>query len=370
SQPPPPSARYNTTTTTFELGGCVIADEDTDSHTILGSLVIFPGAYLTFAISSMPGFTPDYTYTDVMLANGVDELLISCGDAVIDRVAYDSAAFPSQAGASMNLDSSLLDASLNDGGGSWCASVTSYNGDRGTPGQANEACPGSTNDAGVGADTGVTDGGAGQDAGVADGGAGDAAVPDGGAGDASVSDAGVGQDAAVGDAGTGPVPPSMPGQLVITEIMHNPSMLSDAVGEWFEVYNPSATVTYELDGCEIKDDGTDSHVILGPLQVGPGEFLAMANSAMAGFTAGYVYDGSMFTFDDDTDEVVLKCSAEFIDRVAYDNGATFPNPEGRSMNLSPGLDAFENNVGTNWCEASASYNGDLGTPGAANTMCP
>ena len=67
-----------------------------------------------------------------------------------------------------------------------------------------------------------------------------------------------------------------------------------------------------------------------------------------------------------TDELILLDGAQDeIDRVDYDDGATFPSPNGAAMALKyPTLD---NNVGANWCEASTPYgNGDLGTPGAAN----
>ena len=58
-------------------------------------------------------------------------------------------------------------------------------------------------------------------------------------------------------------------------------------------------------------------------------------------------------------------SGLIIDQIAYDNGLTFPDENGRSMSLiSPSLD---NSSGENW---SASQNeldsGDYGTPGFEN----
>jgi len=57
--------------------------------------------------------------------------------------------------------------------------------------------------------------------------------------------------------------------------------------------------------------------------------------------------------------------------VGYDDGATFPDPDGASMSLDPGsYDAGDNDLGGNWCEGASDYNmGDLGTPGAANDPC-
>jgi len=48
--------------------------------------------------------------------------------------------------------------------------------------------------------------------------------------------------------------------IVITEIMQNPAILLDDVGEWFEVHNTGATPV-NLDGWTIKDLGTDSHIV-------------------------------------------------------------------------------------------------------------
>ncbi|SVD94461.1 uncharacterized protein METZ01_LOCUS447315, partial [marine metagenome] len=54
-----------------------------------------------------------------------------------------------------------------------------------------------------------------------------------------------------------------------------------------------------------------------------------------------------------------------MDSVGWDNGTTFPDPNGASMALlDPTLD---NSVGSNWQESTASYGeGDFGTPGMPN----
>ena len=56
-----------------------------------------------------------------------------------------------------------------------------------------------------------------------------------------------------GGTGGGGVMPSAPGQIVISELMHNTATVADDFGEWFEVYNPSTTVTYDLMGCQVLD---------------------------------------------------------------------------------------------------------------------
>ncbi len=160
--------------------------------------------------------------------------------------------------------------------------------------------------------------------------------------------------------------------LVINEIMQNPSAVSDSAGEWFEVFNATAAAI-DIDGWTIKDDDFDSHVILngGPLLVPAGGFLVLSNNGdfgtNGGVTVDYEYSG-VFLANGFDELVLLDPSMVEVDRVEWDNGATFPDPNGASMSLvNPGLD---NNLGENWCESSTLFgDGDLGTPGATND-CP
>ena len=53
---------------------------------------------------------------------------------------------------------------------------------------------------------------------------------------------------------------SDPGDLVITEVMQNPSAVGDGDGEWFEIQNVSGS-DIDIDGWTISDRDSDSHVI-------------------------------------------------------------------------------------------------------------
>ena len=158
-------------------------------------------------------------------------------------------------------------------------------------------------------------------------------------------------------------------ELVINEIMQNPSAVSDSSGEWFEVYNPDSAAV-DIDGWTMKDDGTNSHVINngGPLVVPAGGFLVLGinadSSSNGGVAVDYQYSG-FFLGNSDDELILLDGSLTEIDRVNWDGGPSFPDPNGASMSL---LDpALDNNVGSNWCTATTPYgDGDLGTPGAAN----
>ncbi|MHC4795607.1 MAG: lamin tail domain-containing protein, partial [Planctomycetota bacterium] len=158
-------------------------------------------------------------------------------------------------------------------------------------------------------------------------------------------------------------------QLVINEIMKFPAAVNDQNGEWFEIYNPTAG-DVDIDGWTIKDNDYDIHVINngGPLIVSAGGFLVLGRNgdsgANGGVTVDYEYTNiKLHTVDDEL--VLLNEVQDEVDRVEWYDGSNFPNSQGAAMALMhPALD---NNIGTNWCEASTSYgDGDLGTPGSAN----
>ncbi|HPF36290.1 MAG TPA: lamin tail domain-containing protein [Candidatus Krumholzibacteria bacterium] len=155
--------------------------------------------------------------------------------------------------------------------------------------------------------------------------------------------------------------------IVITEIMQNPFVLADAVGEWFEVHNTGPDPV-DLNGWTIKDNGTDNHVIAASAVVPAGGYAVLcidaASMAGQGVTALYQYTGVTLANGDD-EVILLNASAVEIDRVEYDGGPIWPDPNGASMSWDEGT--ADNNVGTNWGEGAVAFGGgDLGTPGAAN----
>lgn len=182
------------------------------------------------------------------------------------------------------------------------------------------------------------------------------------------------------ETGTGPGgqndPPSSvgPGAVFVTEIMADPSAVTDSNGEWFELHNSSTTTSLDINGWTIKDDGSNSHVINngGPLLIPPGGFLVLGNNNDAGTNGGVTvhYQYSGFTLSNGDDEIILlNPSGEEIDRVAYNN--TFPIRAGASIALNPSnFTTSDNDVGANWCAAQTPFGGgDLGSPGSPNPAC-
>jgi len=163
-----------------------------------------------------------------------------------------------------------------------------------------------------------------------------------------------------------------PGDIIITEIMQNPSKVTDANGEYFEVYNTSAG-TIDMNGWVIKDDGSNSHTINngGPLNIAAGAYLVFGKNSTIGENGGVTlnYASSSISLTNADDEIILETGGGVeIDRVNYDGGTNFPDPTGKSMELSTmAYTSSANLIGSNWAEATSTYgDGDLGTPGAVN----
>jgi len=157
--------------------------------------------------------------------------------------------------------------------------------------------------------------------------------------------------------------------LTVTEIMQNPSAVGDDVGEWFEILN-TGDIDINLNNWIIKDAGSDNHIISSNVFIYPGEYKILGiNSdfnANGGVNIDYQY--SEFSLGNGSDEVILlDPNGNVVDSVAYDNGVTFPDPNGASMAL---LDmSLDNSLGSNWQISTTSYGGgDLGTPGLPNYL--
>lgn len=137
---------YNASNRMVDLGGCVVESGKStgvESFTIAPNTIVLQGAYFVFARSHMFAGQADYTYNGAInLNNTSDYLEIRCGGEVIDHVAYDQAnTFPATDGVSLNLNPSMMSASVNDHGMSWCVSSSSFGlGDAGTPGAPNDFC--------------------------------------------------------------------------------------------------------------------------------------------------------------------------------------------------------------------------------------
>jgi len=145
---------YNTTDSAIDLNGVVFSDNDTDSHTITGSLIILSHDYLVLGESqntSLNGGAPvDYAYAnDITLGNTSDELVISQGTTIVYSIGwggYKSSPSTIIAVLPANEPSKGESHGMNDiyyygpTNNSWADQVSGFgtNGDDGTPGAHND----------------------------------------------------------------------------------------------------------------------------------------------------------------------------------------------------------------------------------------
>jgi len=160
-----------------------------------------------------------------------------------------------------------------------------------------------------------------------------------------------------------------PGDLIVSEYMNNPSKVSDSYGEYVEIFNPT-TEDYSLEGVEIRDSGGDSFVIGGSVLAAAGERFVYGvcghQDMNGGFDASAVWPYQEFFLGNASDEIILERGTTVLDGVHYDDGATYPDPSGRSVERIDFLGATQ---GANFAEALAVFgDGDRGTPGAKNSV--
>lgn len=166
-----------------------------------------------------------------------------------------------------------------------------------------------------------------------------------------------------------------PGELIITEIMANPTALSDTEGEWFELFNSSER-DINLQNLILGRNGSDRHTITDSIILTPGDYYVMSRTAQATDVINqYIYGTDILLANTGAELTIFNAGTETIPgpvifSVNYGNSG-FPTAAGASITLSPDhLNAADALLGTNWCTSSSEFGaGDLGTPGTANDPC-
>ena len=165
------------------------------------------------------------------------------------------------------------------------------------------------------------------------------------------------------------------GELLITEIMANPSALSDTEGEWLEIYNNSDH-SISLQNLILERDDANIHTITDEWVLGAGEYYVLSRTETATNASNeYVYGsditlantGALLSLYNEGSE-----SAPGALIFALDYGEPgFPEGTGASICLDPNLNNTTDAVlGSSWCISSSVYStGDFGTPGTLNDNC-
>ncbi len=166
------------------------------------------------------------------------------------------------------------------------------------------------------------------------------------------------------------------GDLVITELMLNPSAVRDTDGELIEVKNLSGRML-ALNGVELVSGDDEVHVITETSPI----LLPVGASAVLGRSTDMETNGSVdvwYAYQDislgnESDRLVLFADGVRLDEVNWDDGETMPDPVGASMSVDPlHADAAGNDDPAVWCTAAEAwgFGTDFGTPGEANEPCP
>ena len=184
-----------------------------------------------------------------------------------------------------------------------------------------------------------------------------------------------------------------PGDLLVTEIMVNPTGPSETDTEWFELYNDSGFDILIGDGWALESD-TNSLSITGPLTILDGAHALFARDASPGLgnhglgtiTANYEYgtggsgDVSFLNSAEDYLYVTFTGSSDAGDDVigAVTWGQTtgpfqLTPSSGTSLQLKYDSVYQDETDDSNWCDSTDNIdsNGslDYGTPGTVNTAC-
>lgn len=142
---------HNPTSVPVDVEGWSLSDHGSDFDLLdnggLG-IVVPPGGYVVIGRDADPAVNGGVAVDAVAsftLSNGADEIVLSKPNGtVVDEIVYDDGVtWPDDAGRSVSLDPTRLDAVQNDDGASWCHGTTPISGsnpDTGTPGSANDPC--------------------------------------------------------------------------------------------------------------------------------------------------------------------------------------------------------------------------------------
>jgi hypothetical protein len=264
----------------------------------------------------------------VSLGNSNGSLALLTGDALIDQISWGQ----QQRGVASQLDPDRLSAAANDEPTSFCSAALPWgaSSDLGTPGMANPPCAASLPTTCIDPITGVA---------------------------------------------RAPLAPT-PGQLIISELMADPTQVADSAGEWVELY---ARAPVDLNGVQLATASGGAQILSAPtcLRVPAGGFAVLARSRDPALNGGISGVVDTFGFGlsqsaataDAPHSLSLSIHGTEIDRTTWRSAVA-----GASRQLSAtALSTSPPAAATVFCVAppTSTYGwGDRGTPGGMNVVCP
>ncbi|MSQ02933.1 MAG: lamin tail domain-containing protein [Myxococcales bacterium] len=168
-----------------------------------------------------------------------------------------------------------------------------------------------------------------------------------------------------------------PGDLVFSEMMVDPEVVADEVGEWVELYNDSGS-TIDIAGYSFHDDDVDLYVLEGSIPVLAGDYVVLCANLDPATNGGVPCDafferqpnGDGLALANGEDELVLsRADGVQIDWLHYDETWYL---SGAAIGIDPAFqDAGDNDELSHWCGQTTvvSTGGEPGTPGQTNDVC-
>jgi len=314
-----------------DLNGLEVGKDGAVRHTVNAGecITAAAGDLLVFARKADPALNGGIPQVDglfnMALNNSNSDLFIGFGGEIWDQVTWTS----TTAGISESLGAGNFTTTANDDLDAWCDGVGVYgDGDEGTPGVTNPACAGGPSD---------------------------------------------GTCLDLGTNSTRMINPPVYGDLVFSEIMANPKIVTDANGEWFEV---RALGSFDLNGVQFGRafaNGPDGTIFANEcLAVNPNDLVLFARQADPAVNGGLPPVDVLFGFGLVNSNGALHLS---VDGALLDEVSWGPVADGSSTSLDPEYyDPDLNNVANAsdpaWCYSTTPYgDGDNGTPGADNLAC-
>lgn len=317
---------YNADSTPVDLNGLELVaslpDGTMEKAVVVTAATIPAGGYFVFS-SSAPDLLPayaDYGYGATLgaLRNDTARLALRCNGIIVDEVTY---ATVTEGESREFTGAQPPDTVANDDQAKWCNGVAEYEtGQKGTPGAANDSC---------------------------------------GAVGTKCDDGGTMRDI---------VFPTV-GDVVISEIMPDPTKVADDAGEWFEL-----TIVHDVDinGLEIgATPGTPKTTIADSAcrRRTAGARLVFARNDMAAMNGMLPAVEATFGFglSNSGGSLYVGVKGTTLDQVAWTSAAA-----GASIQLDRDkIDPTMNDDNANWCNGTMPYGaGDKGTPGGENDKCP
>lgn len=164
------------------------------------------------------------------------------------------------------------------------------------------------------------------------------------------------------------------GDLLITEVMPSAGVANDSVGEWMELF---ATTDVDLNGTSISSSTSRTTLTsMNCIRAPANSYVLLSRSADPFVNGGLPPPLSTYSLAISNGNERLRL---FRGDAGIDEAAIFASQTGVAWQLNPELivpdsvDVTANDAPERFCKATMAWpdgGGDLGSPGAPNTMCP